>query len=92
MLGKHRRQTMLSKISPGAARTLLEGWYTHEAELSACEATLHAQKWVQEADLGEVFELGFADIIRKDDGFYVTERKPKDSLALWLERASITYL
>jgi hypothetical protein len=63
------------KISAGAARTLIEGWYESEAEFSACEAQLHANKWLAEADLGELFELGFADILRKEDGFYVHERR-----------------
>jgi hypothetical protein len=71
MLGKHRRQTMF-KISPGATRTLIEGWYIHEAEIPACEASLFAQKWLIEAGVGEAFELGFADIVRREDGFYIT--------------------
>jgi hypothetical protein len=66
------------KISVGAVQTLVEGWYKNEAEFSACEANLFAKKWLVEAGLAEVFELGFADIVRKEDGFYVTT---KDSLA-----------
>ena len=66
------------KISVGAVQTLVGGWYQHEAEFSACEANLLAKKWLVEAGLAEVFELGFADIVRKEDGFYVTT---KDSLA-----------
>jgi hypothetical protein len=74
MLGKNRRQTVF-KISAGATSTLVEGWYHNEAEFSACEAHLHAQKWLAEAGVGEAFELGFADIVKREDGFYITESR-----------------
>jgi hypothetical protein len=61
------------KISEGAAKTLMRGWYLHE-EFSFAEADLFANEWLKEATEGEVFELEEAALVRKIDGIYVIER------------------
>jgi len=61
------------KISEGAAKLLMRGWYRRE-EFSFVEAELFANEWLKEATEGEVFDLEEADLVRKIDGIYVVER------------------
>lgn len=78
---------MLCKISSLATTVIIAAWYEHEADFDQKEADFCAKGWVNTTKERE-FDLGFLQILRKEDGLYIGPKVP-EPFDEWLKSLSL---